>query len=88
MKKFLLKVKGILKLKKEIKIQISLLTYSVPCVNLSMRYSFKKGFIFYNNSDIVAIFTYEELITAAKLGKPFFNLLIYCLCVKNSIDNY
>ncbi|MGN1328753.1 MAG: hypothetical protein ACI4V4_03535 [Eubacterium sp.] len=88
MKKLLSKIIGAVKLKKEIKAQIDLMTSSIPCVNLSVRYNIFKGFYFYNNSDLVALFTYDEIIDATKLGKPCFDLLIYCLCIKNSIDKY
>lgn len=88
MKRFFSKITGIIKIKKEIKTQLKLMTMLIPCVNLCVRYSIFKGFCFYNNSDLVAMLTYDEIINIAGLGKPCFDLLIYCLCIKNSIDKY
>lgn len=88
MKSFFSKIIGIIRIKKEIKAQLNLMTICIPCVNLSVKYIISKGFCFYNNSDLVASFTYGEIIDTAKLGKPCFDLLIYCLCIKNSIDKY
>lgn len=88
MKKILCKIIRAFKLKKEITCQLALLTRALPCVNLSLHVSIGGDFTFFNNSDIIAIFTYDETVCLACMGKPFFNLIIYCLCVKNSIDNY
>lgn len=88
MKKFFSKIKEIVRIKKEIKAQLDLMTMVFPCVNLWVKYSVFKGFCFYNNSDLIALLTYDEVIGTAKLGKPYFNLFIYCLCIKNSIDKY
>lgn len=88
MKKLFSKINGIIKIKKEIKAQLNLMTIRIPCINLSVRHIIFRGFCFYNNSDLVAFFTYDEIINTAKLGKPCFDLLIYCLCIKNSIDKY
>ncbi|MDD6727657.1 MAG: hypothetical protein PUE08_00340 [Eubacteriales bacterium] len=88
MKAIIFKIKAVIILKKELKKQIKVLTNSLPCVNLSMKYSMLKGFMFYNNSDFIGSFTYEEMMCIAFWGKSYFNLLIYCLCIKNSIDNY
>lgn len=71
---------------KQVKSEILWLTENIPCVNLSV--SGIKALKFYNNSDLIAVLTYDELENLLFLGSDFFRCAIYSLCKKYSIDNY
>ncbi len=82
------RIKKIIKINLEIKKEIRVLTYCLPCVNISVKHRLLKGYAFYNNSDFVGIFSYREIEELLEYGNKFFDIILYCLCIKYSIDNY
>lgn len=65
-----------------------IMTVSLPCVNLSIIKCVGKRARLLNNDDIIAELDYDELVNLASLGGYFCALVIYCLCIKYSIEKY
>ncbi|MGN0522461.1 MAG: hypothetical protein ACI4IQ_07475 [Eubacterium sp.] len=88
MRKAVLKIKRIIKIKKAVKREIHKLTYCLPCVNISVRPKLFYGYAFYNNCDLIAVMKFREIEELLEYGNKFFDIILYCLCIKYSIDNY
>ena len=86
MKNFLKKLLVYLKLKRKMKKEFEILTESLDFVNLSLKSHFMKGYEIYNNDDLIAFLDFNEMLGLSVLGVQFFCSLVYCLCVKYSIE--
>lgn len=88
MKKAFKKIKKSIKIHRLIKSSAKNLTYYIPCVNISVQCRLFYGYAFYNNNDLVGILSYCEIEELLEYGNKFFNIILYCLCIKYSIENY
>lgn len=86
MKNFIKKLLFYIKLKRKIKKEFEMITECLDFVNLSLKPHFMKGFEIYNNDDLLAYLSVEEIKDILVLGTQFFCVLVYCLCVKYSIE--
>ncbi|MDD6659530.1 MAG: hypothetical protein PUE60_05605 [Eubacteriales bacterium] len=86
MKTFIKNLLLYLKIKRILKKEFELMTQSLDFVNLDLKPHFMKGYEIYNNSDLLASLSVEEINGILVLGIQFFRSLLYSLCIKYSIE--
>lgn len=91
MKKLLNKIKMIISifvLKAEIKKLSAVITQNTDCVNINVKLRRLGKFYIYNNNDLVAVLSINDILMLLNLGKLFFCTVIYIFCIKYSIEKY
>lgn len=88
MKKALRELRQKIRTIKSVKAQAKRLTSSLPCVNLFVKAGIRGNIKIYNNDDLIAQLSADEAGNMLSLGEYFFSLLLYSLCLKNSIEKY
>ncbi len=86
MKTFIKKLLFYIKLRRKLKKEFEIMTEHLDFVNLSLKSHFMKGFEIYNNDDLLAYLSVDEIRDILVLGTQFFCVFLYCLCVKYSIE--